>query len=56
MESRLCDCLYRAQWNYLHIENQATGKIIPCNVKDGVHVLPVSCGMLTKHLAGLENL
>ena len=27
--------------NYLHIENQATGKTRPCNVKDIVHELPV---------------
>ena len=27
--------------HYLHIENQATGKTRPCNVKDIVHELPV---------------
>ena len=28
--------------HYLHIENEATGKTRPCNVKDVVHKLPVN--------------
>ena len=41
MESQLQDCLYRVQWHYLHIEDQATGKTRSCNVKDIAHDLPV---------------
>ena len=32
---------YNDNGHYLHIENQATGKTRPCNVKDVVHKLPV---------------
>ena len=39
---------------YLHIENQATGKTRPCNVKDVVHKLPVKLWNVdtTFHRAG----
>ena len=42
--------------HYLHIENQATRKTRPCNVKDVVHEPPVSCGMSTQWLAEMEYL
>ena len=41
VESCLQNCPHKVQWNYLHIENQATGKTRPCNVKEIVHELPV---------------
>ena len=41
MESYLQDCLIEDNRHYLHIENQATGKTRPCNVKHIVDKWPV---------------
>ena len=41
MESWLQDCLIECNGYYLNIENQATGKTRPFNVKDAVHEPPV---------------
>ena len=71
IDNWLQDCLYRVQWtlpilktNY--IENQATGKTRPCNVKDIVHETPVElknvdtkygrAGKFTNHPANLPTI
>ena len=43
--------------HHLHIENQATGKTRPCNIKDAVHEPPAKLWNVEKtHLANLPTL
>ena len=55
MEAEIQDFCIEHDAHYLHIENQAMGKMRSCNVKDILHNHSLNSGNFTLNLAELGN-